>query len=434
MTRAAVLALRTAGTLRTECPYFISDGPIIGTAGNTSATVIEVNATAANELSLDARVHTTFDNTAWVGLYDIDLGAAGTLIEVRDGQGNTFKSTVANAPSVQTQFPWHLAAAGQIRNNGIEECTLTGWGSITTSVVGNRFTGSTINLTGNWTTVTENRVDLSTVSLLHAVGASRVFTGNIARGGSVFRTLLGGTGSWSVTTCEFLDGYVFEGAATSTATVTVNGSRFENHGATAVDALVDGSGTRTFNNTRSVTSGLAQQYTLTGTGAAVTVSNSDCLEGRITLSAGATRGLSVNASIIRTALVTQTRTGGTGVDSIIGSDVSGSGTIVTLAGAVNPGGAQTILSACRISEGGTLSLTDPAGSGGVVMVNTSVISGASVTGTGTVQLDRCRFAVGAVFTTGAFTHDRSVVEGVLTVTPTASNSNKLANSAFNNWL
>lgn len=435
MTRAALLALRTASTLRTECPYFISDGPVIGTAGNTSATVIEISATAVNELGLEARVHTTFDNSAWAGLYDIDLGTAGTLLEVRDNQGNVVRSTAADAPTVQIQFPWHLTGGGLVQNNYIEQSTLTGWGAITSTVRGNQITrNSTVALTGNWGIVTDNRIEAGTVSLLHAAGGTRTFSGNTVRGGGVFRTLLGATGSWTVTNNEFLDGYVFEGAAASTATVTVNGSRFENHGATAIDASVTGSGTRTFDNARSVTNGVAQQYTLAGTGAAVSVSDCDFLEGHLTLSAGATRGISVVATLVRTGLISQTRTGGTGIDTVTGSNVSGTGTVVTLAGATDPGGAQTVLSGSAVTEGGTLTLTNPAGSGGLVVVSSNITTGASVSATAVVQLDRCRFAVGAVFTSGAFTHDRSVVEGALTVTPTANNSNKLANSAFNNWL
>jgi hypothetical protein len=435
MTRAALIALRTASTLRTECPYFISDGPVIGTTGNTSATVLELNATATNELSLDVKVHTTFDNTAWSGLYDIDLGTAGTLLEVRDNQGNVVRSTVADAPTVQTQFPWHLTGGGLVQNNYIEASTLTGWASITTTVRGNQITrNSTVALTGNWGIFTDNRIEASTVSLLHAAGGTRTFSGNTVRAASVFRTLLGATGSWTVTNNDFLDGYVFEGAAASTATTVINGSRFENHGATAIDASVTGSGTRDFSNTRSVTSGAAQQYTLTGTGAAVSVSDSDFLEGRLTLSTGATRGIAVVASTVRTGLITQTRTGGTGMDTITGSDVSGTGTVVTLAGATDPGGAQTVLAGSQVSEGGTLTLTNPAGSGGVVVVNTMINSGATVSGTATVQIDRCRFSTGATFTAGAFTHDRSIVDGNLAVTPTASNTNRLANPAFNNWV
>lgn len=437
MTRAAAIALRNGGGLNVNCVVVVSDGPVIGTAGNTSATTVELQPVSATEFSTAATVNTSFGAgaNAWDCIYDIDLGTAGTFIEIRDNQANTVRSTVADAPTVQTQFPWHLAVTGQVRNNTIEESTLTGWGAITTTVRGNQITrNSVVALTGNWGIFTDNRIENGTVSLLHAAGGTRTFSGNTVRGAAVFRTLAGGTGSWTVTDSDFLDGYVFENAAASTATGTVDGSRFEGHGATTIDASVTGSGSRSFNNVRSVTSGVAQQFTLPGTGPALSLVDTDFIEGRVVYAVGATRGLTVSGSTVRGATLSQTRTGGTGVDSVLDSVLSGTGTALTLAGATDPAGAQTVLVSSHVTEGSALTLTNPAGSGGIVVTNTILNAGATVTGTATVLIDRCRFSTGATFTAGAFTHDRSIVDGNLSVTPTASNSGKLANASFNSWV
>lgn len=498
MTRAALLALRTAAALRTECHYLVTDAPVIGTAGNTSPTTVELHAVSAAELALEAKVHQTFDTEAWEGLYDIDLGAAGTFLEIRDASGNVVRSTVADAPTVQTSFPWHLTPSGQVRNNYIEESTLTGWGAIATTVRGNQISrNSTVALTGNWGIFTDNRIENSTVNLLHAAGATRTFTGNTVRGGASFQTTAGASGSWTVTDTDFLDGYVMSAPATSTGAITIDGSRFEGHGATATDALFDLGGTKSFNNVRSVTSGAAQQYTWTGTGtvsvtdtevidgriirnaattanltvsggaritglltqtanatsgaltltggsldagfvnhtsaAAVTITNCDLIAPSIVMTTGGTRALTMTNTSVQAATINQARTGGTGVDTITNSVITGTGTSLLLNGATDPGGSQTVLDSCRISEGGTLTLTNPAGSGGLVMQSTVIDGGAVLTGTGTVQVTTCRFSAGCTVTLGAFTHDHSIVEGNLTVTPTASNSNRLANKSFSDW-
>lgn len=500
MTRAAALALRTAAGLVENCTVVVTDGPVIGTAGNTSATEVELRPVSPTEFSMNATVNTLFGTSAnaWTCVYDIDLGTAGTLLEIRDNQGNVVRSTAADAPTVQTQFPWHLTVSGQVQNNYVEQSTLTGWGAITTTVRGNQISrNSTVALTGNWGIFTDNRIENGTVNLLHSAGGTRTFTGNTVRGGASFQTTAGATGSWTVTDNDFLDGYVLNGAATSTGTITIDGSRFEAHGATGTDCLIDLGGTKSFNNVRSVTSGATQQYTLTG-GGTVTLSDSDFLEGRlvratattaavtvqsgarvtgtltqaatavtgaltasggflggsvnhngpgaltltglsllggtVTLASTATRGLTLTNTTVQSATVAQNRTGGTGTDTVVDTLVTGQATSVTLAGATDPAGAQTVLSSCRVSDGGTVTLTNPAGSGGVVLLSTVVDSGATFTGTGTVQVNTCRFSAGCTFNAGAFTHDHGVVENNLTVTPTANNTNKLASKALNDWV
>lgn len=147
MTRAALLALRTAGTLRTECHYIITDGPVIGTAGNTSPTTIELHAVSGAELALEARVHTTFAASAWDGLYDIDAGAAGTITQLEDDWNNRAVDEDPGAPTVHTQVPWHRGSA-TFSGNSFDTAVLPGWATAVGELTDNDIQGSTVDLTG----------------------------------------------------------------------------------------------------------------------------------------------------------------------------------------------------------------------------------------------------------------------------------------------
>lgn len=138
MTRAAALALRAAGGLLENCVVVITDGPTIGTAGNTSPTEIQLNPTGPSELGTAARVHTTFDNTAWAGLYDIDLGTAGSITELTDSWGNKAKDVDADSSTVHTQWPWHKGSA-TFRDNYAEDSTFAGLDAITVPFTDNTF-------------------------------------------------------------------------------------------------------------------------------------------------------------------------------------------------------------------------------------------------------------------------------------------------------
>lgn len=167
MTRAALLALRTAGSLRTECHYTVTDGPVIGTAGNTSATTIELHATSATELALEARVHTTFAASAWDGLYDIDAGAAGSIFQLTDDWNNFAEDEDPSAPTVHTQVPWHRGGVN-FSGNRFDTAVLTGWDTAATVLTDNTIKGSTVDLTG-------------------FTGAVSAFRRNAIRDGSVIR-------------------------------------------------------------------------------------------------------------------------------------------------------------------------------------------------------------------------------------------------------
>lgn len=156
MTRAAAIALRTAGLLRENCVVVLVDGPTIGTPGNTSPTEIELNPVSPTELGLTARVHTTFDDSAWAGTYDIDLGVAGSITRLTDSSQNTVVDFDADSPTVHTQFPWHLGTllgVGRWRDNYVEDTTIISPddSALPHFVQDNRFVNTTVDFTG-WVT------------------------------------------------------------------------------------------------------------------------------------------------------------------------------------------------------------------------------------------------------------------------------------------
>ncbi|MFC8466001.1 hypothetical protein [Streptomyces sp. NPDC057250] len=198
MTRAAALALRAAGGLRENCVVVITDGPTIGTAGNTSPTEIELNPTGPSEFGLTARVHTTFDDSAWSGLYDVDLGAAGSIIQLTDEHGNTVKDVDADAPTVHTQFPWHLGS-NTLRDNTVEDAVLTGWDALTRPVTNSRIENSTVNATG-WTTGAITGAQIDTSSTI-TTGPGLTVTNSEIHQSTVTNS---GTGTITVTTSSSL--------------------------------------------------------------------------------------------------------------------------------------------------------------------------------------------------------------------------------------
>ena len=147
MTRAQALALRTASGLNPNCVVVVTDGPVIGTAGNTSPTEIELNPVSATDLGLTARVHTTFAASAWDGLYDIDAGAAGTITQLEDDWNNRAVDEDPNAPTVHTQVPWHRGSA-TFSGNSFDTAVLPGWATAVGELTDNDIQGSTVNLTG----------------------------------------------------------------------------------------------------------------------------------------------------------------------------------------------------------------------------------------------------------------------------------------------
>lgn len=97
MTRAALVALRAAAALRTECHYVVTDhvqGRLV------AGTLLTLHAVSVNELSEAVEVNTTYDNEAWAGIYDIDRAI---VLELSDNRGNIARGF--NGTEV-AQFDW----------------------------------------------------------------------------------------------------------------------------------------------------------------------------------------------------------------------------------------------------------------------------------------------------------------------------------------
>lgn len=143
MTVAALIALRDAGGLDVQCHYVVTDW----VQGTTLAgpNLVELHATAPNVLALEAKVFTPYDNEAWAGMFDIDRGAVGQMIELRDNLNNTVKDSSGTSPIVGT-FPWGTATWLE---NEFDSVTLTN-AATARSVTNCRVANSTVNMAG-WT-------------------------------------------------------------------------------------------------------------------------------------------------------------------------------------------------------------------------------------------------------------------------------------------
>lgn len=280
MTRAALLALRTAGALRPECHYIITDGPVIGTAGNTSGTVIELHAVTSTDIAREAKVHTTFDNVAFEGTYDIDAGTSGSLNALTDHWNNHISDEDANAPTVHTQFPYHLSGPF-LRDNTINDCTLTGWaGQTSFDIHDNDMKESTVDLTGTTTLgrLADNTIERSTVTS-HAL--QTVIEANSFQGTTV--SVLGTPTGFGCTQNTFVGGeFIADAASTASVTLsdnvvggTQNGYRIHVTGKTTGAAVIQG-------NRLTNRGTAAEELLIAGTGA-VTVTANEIRSGAISL-------------------------------------------------------------------------------------------------------------------------------------------------------
>lgn len=426
MTRAALLALRTASGLRTECHYVITDGPTIGTAGNTSATRIELHAVSANELGQEAKVHTTFDNTAWTGFYDIDLGTAGSLVYLVDPWNNRVSDPDADSPTVHTQFPWH-AGGNNLRDNQINDAGLTGWGAAINaggSINDNEIRNSFVNLTGRTgvtSTFNSNRLSTAVITLNTATS---FFSQNNIDQGTVSHTGTG-AGSFSYQNNTMLLG-TFTVDATTTSQVTANGNvfggttggfRVQVTGKTGPGPIV--SGNRLFN-----TGGGAQDLLIQGTGIVNVIANT--LNGtNISLDGAGTSQIENN--LIASASVTK-GSAVAGPVTMTGCDV-GAGS-VTFSGA-GAGGTSFLTSKV---EDCTLTFTTT--SSGLLTWKQSIMTGstltASASGAGTPVNQKGRL-LGTTLNTAGFALDTfDMVGGNKTLT--ANNTYVQSSPAFDNVL
>lgn len=214
LTRAAALALIAGSTLTVGGVYIITDGPVIGVAGSTSPTQVTLTATSANEFGLGALVSQTFDNSSWIGEYDIDL-SGGALILLEDNLGNVVRDGLDGL--LVENFPWGRAnVRGNVVTNSdaaASAVVLTGWGLAAAAGVliadNTVSSGHTIpanagggaattivdltGLTGVTTAFTDNEIRSGRLQITTPLPDGASLTGNTVSGG--FRLLIAPTGA-----------------------------------------------------------------------------------------------------------------------------------------------------------------------------------------------------------------------------------------------
>lgn len=372
MTRAAAIALAAGGGLLENCVVVITDGPVIGTAGNTSVTEIELNPVSTTAFGQTARVFTTFAPEAWPGVYDVALNK---ITELRDDFGNTAKDIDAGAATVHTQWPWHLGSA-TLRDNYAEDATLTAMAAQVGTITNCRFVGSTVNFTGKtagtWT-------DTEFVGATVTTGANMVATRSKVTGATVTNA---GAGAFTLTDSRVTDAstaLAISGAATGAKTLTgttirdrfrmnitgqnvvvLTGSEFAGQGSNPSEAELGGTGTISITDTTVMPAfGLLTALDLQGSGT-VTLGQGDMRESRISVAAGA-------SSIVTATTFTFRRSGGIIVAA------TGTGNVVLLQGVFLAGGS--------VQQNGAAALSMNACQGGVSLVGAAAATrGATLTG------------------------------------------------------
>lgn len=487
MTRAQALARRAAGTLDPNCVVVITDGPVIGTPGNTSPTEIQLQPVTSTDLGRAALVHTTFDNVAFIGNYDIDAGAAGSLNELTDHWNNRITDEDVNAPTVHTQFPYHLSST-TLRDNVINDCSLPGWAAAVAAgatITDNTLQESTVDLTGK-TAGTFVRNELSGSSFTAAAPTSFV-SGNALNLATVSH-LGAGAGSFSFQQNTMLTGFVEVDAATTaavtinnnviggsaggfrikvqgktTALAIINGNRLFSVAAGVQDMLVSGSGSFGFTNSEVVSSlltfngpGLVDVIGANLGGATITAGAGDFVglrfqmtgstanhqgSGLMTLqdtamnasniitAAGSTRGLRLLGATVFGSTVTQNGTGSANQDTFQAGVTFAQG-VVNL-NATAAGTPASTFQGVLVTSGGQLNVADhtvntPVNSSRIDSKAILNLSGAGVFTNG-------RLGSSAVLNLSADATD-SVIEGAITKTTANVNTNRYASKAYDDWV
>lgn len=136
MTRAALMALRTAGQLNTACHYIINDfvqGRFL------AGTRVFLHANSPSELSMVGHLDTLFDNSAWTCTYDIDNN---NLLRVEDNLGNIAEAFTTGRVA---SYDWGNVAWINNRLSGAITFTPGATASFFNNVVGH---GSVLNMVG----------------------------------------------------------------------------------------------------------------------------------------------------------------------------------------------------------------------------------------------------------------------------------------------
>ncbi|GGZ23315.1 hypothetical protein GCM10010387_15550 [Streptomyces inusitatus] len=448
MTHAAVVALRDAGLLREECTYVVSDW----TQGTTlpGPNLVELHAVAGNRLSMEAKVTTPSDQVAWVGQYDIDQGAVGTMQELRDNLGNVVRDA-GDGVSVGA-FPW---GAANFTNNRITDSALTGWPAMTGTVNNNLIDRAAVDLSGAWTEFSGNVIQAAaaasagpTVTLAGGSGA-RSFTGNTVRDGAGYRDNAGGTGTRTITDNEIVDGFFIDIQATTSGAIVFDGNRF--HGAAVGTSLANsGPGARTIirsiiqsaNNSGFSGLGFSSGAAVTFTGAifqggrvqqggpatlaTLSITNSiiGCVINQPSTATGGSVGISGSHLYATNTAITQNGPGGISIsNSLVGANIANSiGTARTLAIVASTIGVGQISQNRSASAGtGTDTIQNTRTEGGAVAL---VLAGTVDPGMNQLIMDRCNLSSGHTVSltdpAGATILQRTEINSGATVTGTGT--------------
>lgn len=187
-TRAQAIAAR--GQLSGAYHYMITD-QAFGRLGAVNILLhAGLNEAGAVDYSQEAKVYSTFDNTAWTGQYDIDTNQ---FVFLRDNRGN---EVYGNANVLNFDWGNTRYSSNEIRGNLIttdNQNTLT----VSDIVV---LAGASVNLTGASSSITRSRlggsinlsnsvinitgVDYDATTTITAVGKNYTDNGSVLRGGS----------------------------------------------------------------------------------------------------------------------------------------------------------------------------------------------------------------------------------------------------------
>lgn len=399
MTNADAISLRNSAGLVVGCPVLISDGPTIGVSGSTSDTTILLWPVSASELGMAAQVNTTFDNSGWFGLYDVD---ANRILDLHDNLGNVVYD--AGGTLLETQFPWGfsivtgnqisrqadvslvgwdlaVAAGTAIRNNQIFSDGLSNVTVDLTALVGGggtKFAGNTLN-GGSFVS---NDANLPS-------GAS--ITGNIIRGGfEVDITPSGAVQFILIDECDFYGGgtFSYETSASATGNLILQSNSFEGSCSYEFDGATNAPGiaisnsqfrnsVNLFRNSSSLTgiSIVASDFRefgdleFNGAGGAVFIEDSILLSVSLGRNNATTAPVHINVSTMRNVTLAQ------GVGAVGSNSLSIQNSDVQLGTITQAAAAGVNITSCLVSDG---LIYNTAGTTRDLVVQDCVVSGGRI--------------------------------------------------------
>lgn len=434
MTVAEAIALAAGGSLVVGCPVVITDGPTIGTAGNTSITEIELQPTSPTKFGRGAQVYVPsfFPQMAWDGEYDLYNGSNGSITRLADHKGNVVEG--GSGVVILNRFPWHTT---QVQRNHIYgDVTLTNWGSFSTggaarirdnvfqnsaivaisatvapSIQGCEFTSGNVNFASSTaTTVTNTKFRNATFA--HSTASALVINDCEFVGGNL---ALAGVGAVTLTRSRFVGTNSTRTNSTGVFTVSNSdliGCQFNNSpgGATASAITVNDSNL------------IDCTITNTGTGS-VQVQRTYGNNAAVTLASPAARGILLTDSRLTGCLVTQARVINNIVDTVQRLDIIG-GTF-TLSSNLGSVTAQTFTD---ITMRGASVLAWANGNAATPLSGVTLDNNSTLNSNG--SLVNCRIAANVNLLAGTFDHVGTIVELAGTTILTANNVNRLLNKAF----